>query len=237
MTEYSLKSKISSSAQQQIFNVNTVTQEEYTKGSSSPKQNGVTNGHSHTISSDDDGESLAKVKAKAKSPKKVVAKISSNDATSDDDDETPLHKIAGKKKLAPLFQPKKRKATDDTKQSSKKAKTSKNTEKTKVVKKKVTKKETKKQIMNNIINIDDDEPLSVLKKEVSKLQKTPKKKKQATLMELAKKSGGKVMSPSRKSLLGKSPRKPRQPAIVLRLIALKKEKNFKPNKYKNTVAQ
>lgn len=249
MSEYSLKSKISNEAQQKLYSMNTVTQKEYLKSIASPpkkQQNGgakMTNGHStHTISSDDDTVSLAKVKAKGKSsPKKVVAKISNKDGSSDDDDETPLNKIAGKKKLAPLFQPKKRKATDETKRDSKKAKTSSkpSAEKASKDKKKAVKKPTKKEIMEKIINLDDDEPLSVLKKEVSKLNKnktTPKKKKQATLMELAKKSGGKMMSPARKSLLGK-PRRPRQPAIVLRLLALKKEKNFKPNKYKNTIAQ
>uniref|UniRef100_H2Z6I2 WAC domain-containing protein n=1 Tax=Ciona savignyi TaxID=51511 RepID=H2Z6I2_CIOSA len=65
---------------------------------------------------------------------------------------------------------------------------------------------------------------------------SPKKKKQATILELTKKGGIKMVSsrPPAKSGVPK-PRKPRQPLIVLQLVALKKEKRFRAHKYKLTI--
>ncbi|CAK8676632.1 unnamed protein product [Clavelina lepadiformis] len=70
----------------------------------------------------------------------------------------------------------------------------------------------------------------------SRKNSSPKKKKQATLLELTKKGSIKVMaSPSLKRSESAKPRKPRQPLIVLQLLSLKKEKKFRPHKYKMTV--
>nr|XP_018670950.1 tyrosine-protein kinase BAZ1B isoform X2 [Ciona intestinalis] len=71
----------------------------------------------------------------------------------------------------------------------------------------------------------------------SRKSASPKKKKQATLLELTKKGSIKMMSsraPTKPRSTGKS-RKPRQPLIILQLLSLKKEKRFRAHKYKLTV--
>ena len=100
---------------------------------------------------------------------------------------------------------------------------------------------------------DDNQPLSsrfhlqTLPKSPKKSQHSassrkstnPKKKKQATLLELTKKGSGiKVLGSPSKSVKSSpsKPRKPRQPLIVLQLMSLKKEKTFRVQKYKCTVA-
>uniref|UniRef100_H2Z6I1 WAC domain-containing protein n=1 Tax=Ciona savignyi TaxID=51511 RepID=H2Z6I1_CIOSA len=64
---------------------------------------------------------------------------------------------------------------------------------------------------------------------------SPKKKKQATILELTKKGGIKMVSsrPPAKSRGSKTPKA--QPLIVLQLVALKKEKRFRAHKYKLTI--
>lgn len=89
---------------------------------------------------------------------------------------------------------------------------------------------------------DDNRPLSVhinSSFKSSRKSSTPRKKKQATLLELTKKGSGikLLASPSpSKTTSSSKPRKPRQPVIVIHLLSLKKEKKFRVYKYKLTIA-
>ncbi|XP_078484589.1 tyrosine-protein kinase BAZ1B [Ciona intestinalis] len=94
-------------------------------------------------------------------------------------------------------------------------------------------KKASKIVKEDIINGDN----SLQRHGSSRKSASPKKKKQATLLELTKKGSIKMMSsraPTKPRSTGKS-RKPRQPLIILQLLSLKKEKRFRAHKYKLTV--
>lgn len=102
--------------------------------------------------------------------------------------------------------------------------------------KKRGKKSTKAKIAKTIVKASPSKASGSSRKSTS-----PKKKKQATLLELTKKKGGMMLMKSTKSpalgssltspTIKKKPRATRQPPIVYHLINLKKEKNFRKNKY------
>ena len=193
--------------------------------------------------------------------------LTNGTADVDEDDDLCLADVKKNKKLSGIFEAKKRehlianKKPKKVKDSRDKNKTSKSSHSKPsgmdlflkkmgkpLVKNRIKSGKNNDQTQTIVINDDDDDrPLSAhlnaslknLSKSSSRKSSTPRKKKQATLLELTKKGGGikLLASPSpAKHTPSSKPRKPRQPLIVVHLLSLKREKKFRVHKYKITVA-